>query len=319
MKSFIFWLGMALGFTVNVAAKSELPTSQMIQVNKINYHLLTKGDPKNPLIIFLHGFPENAMAWSKQLDYFEQTHYAVAIDLKGYGLSDKPLEVGEYSVEKVAADIIAIAKKLSKKPAVVVGHDWGGAVAWTIAKDFQKNVKKLVIINGAHPIQFFREYHYNEAQFQASDYIRKIQSKEWTFDHYSKNNFEDLRKTLFLNPIGEASDFFDCEMQEQYLSVWRNKEGFDASLKYYLAMTIPNKALFAGDVASSPFFLGYHIDKTPTLVLWGSKDIYLLEGVNRGLDKFVKNLTLVEFPENSHWIVHEAPDLISDQIAKFIQ
>lgn len=106
-------------------------------------------------------------------------------------------------------------------------------------------------------------------------------------------------------------------MREHYLSIWRNEKKFNASLNYYKAMSFPPKSLFTTlPVHLNPLFKSYNVS-VPTLVLWGEKDVYLEKSVNSGLNKIVKDLEIIYYPGNSHWIVHEIPERISAQIKRF--
>lgn len=321
MKYFIYLLLFCCAHlnAVNLAQAGNFESNNMT-INGTDYHYISKGDPKNPLILFLHGFPESSIAWSDQLETFSQNYHAVAIDLKGYGLSGKPSEISAYTVESVMEDVSLFAKNLSNKPFVLVGHDWGGAIAWYFGIKHPEQLSKLIVINGAHPIQFFREYFTNQAQYDASEYIRQIQTGEHDTSFYSKDNFKELRVTLFDNSIGQAQTFFDNEMQKNYLNSWSIDHAFDSSLNYYKAMKFPPSILFTAGlpVHLNPLFNSFHVEKVPTLVLWGEKDIYLNKSVNDGLEKMVSDLKIIYFPNNSHWIVHEIPDQISSKISEFI-
>src|ERR1035438_5433196 len=125
------------------------------EVNGIRLHYVSAG--KGPLILFLHGFPEFWYEWKNQLAEFGQDHLAVAPDMRGYNLSDKPSEVEQYQVRILIEDVRALAEHLGhKKKFILVGHDWGGAVAWAYAMAHPETLEKLVIVNAPHPGVFAR-------------------------------------------------------------------------------------------------------------------------------------------------------------------
>lgn len=300
--------------------------SAYITIEGVKYHYIAKGDKKKPMVLFLHGFPEFSSAWQDQLNHFSSDHYAVAVDMKGANLTDRPAGVENYTAQKLAKEIGLFASAVSDKPYYLVGHDWGATIAWNVA--FQQSAQSsqkllgLVTINGAHSIQYFREYHNNPEQFSKADYVRKIISGEYTDQHYLGNNFAELRKQLINNEIGESQFYFNEQTIADYISYWSIPGAFDAGLNYYRAIKIPPPELFKPENPKpphlNPLFASFHT-KIPTLVLWGEKDAYIVPEVLNGLENFVPNLKVVRYPENSHWIVHENPKEISKQIREFLK
>ena len=138
-------------------------------VNGVRLHYATAGRGK--LILFLHGFPEFWYAWKQQLSEFARDYQAVAPDLRGYNLSSKPAEVEQYAVTHLVEDVRALAAHLGHSRFILVGHDWGGAVAWATALYHPEAVENLIIINAPHPGIFERELRSNPAQQQASQYM----------------------------------------------------------------------------------------------------------------------------------------------------
>ena len=137
------------------AAVGELK-SKFITVNGVRLHYMSNDRPDSKLMIFLHGFPEFWYSWHHQLQFFASDYHVVAIDQRGYNLSDKPAKVTDYFIDKLAEDICQVIKGLGYDDAIVVGHDWGGVVAWKLALSHQEYIDKLVIMNIPHPALFFR-------------------------------------------------------------------------------------------------------------------------------------------------------------------
>src|SRR3982074_2512765 len=136
---------------------------QFVKVNGVRLHVVSAG--KGPLILFLHGFPEFWYEWKNQLTEFGKDHHAVAPDLRGYNVSDKPVDLDQYRVSVLVEDIKALADHYSHhKKFVLVAHDWGGAVAWAFAIAHPDYLEKLVIINAPHPGVFQRELQKRHAQ-----------------------------------------------------------------------------------------------------------------------------------------------------------
>jgi epoxide hydrolase 4 len=125
------------------------------EVNGIRVHYVTAG--RGPLIVFVHGFPEFWYEWRRQLAEFGRDHQAVAPDLRGYNLSAKPAELAQYQVPNMVEDLRALAAHLGHRRFVLVGHDWGGVVAWAFAMAHPELLEQLIIINAPHPAIFDRE------------------------------------------------------------------------------------------------------------------------------------------------------------------
>lgn len=140
------------------------------EVNAVRLHYVTRGEGR--LMLFLHGFPEFWYAWKDQLREFGKDHQAVALDMRGYNLSSKPEGVEQYAMPYLAGDVKGLADQFlagsAHKKLVLVGHDWGGAVAWILAAEHPEYLERLVIINAPHPAIFVRELRTNPEQQKAT-------------------------------------------------------------------------------------------------------------------------------------------------------
>ena len=154
---------------------------------KIHYQYMGEGAP----IIFLHGFPECSYEWRKQLEYFSKTHLAIAPDLRGYNLSSKPEDVDQYTVIALAQDVKDLCDHLDLKKIVLVGHDWGGIVAWAFAYLYPEYLDKLVILNAPHPSIYTHQIRINPKQQTAAEYILLLR-RTTAAKILSRNNFEWL-------------------------------------------------------------------------------------------------------------------------------
>src|SRR5215469_10320740 len=147
-----------------------MPTHNYAEVNGIRLHYAAEG--QGPLMLFLHGFPEFWYAWKDQLAEFGRDHLAVAPDMRGYNLSDKPADVEQYAVPHLVEDVRALASALNGgQRFTLVGHDWGGVVAWAFALAHPELLERLVIVNAPHPAIFQRELRGNPEQQLASRYM----------------------------------------------------------------------------------------------------------------------------------------------------
>ena len=279
----------------------------------IRLHYAANGSGR--LILFAHGFPEFWYSWKNQLEEFGKTHLAVAPDLRGYNLSSKPSRVQEYTIAALVGDLLGLAQHLGYQKFTLVGHDWGGALAWALAMAHPERIEKLVIINAPHPAIFARELKNSWAQRRASWYMLLFQmplaEKLLRFNGYSALIRSALRDGLKQN-------YFNERDRQAYLEAWSQPGALTGGLNYYRAL--PLKNLLGKKRLQIP---GLGVDslqvRVPTLVLWGEKDSYLLPGNLDGLEKFVPDLTVRRFPEASHWVIHEQPARINSAIRDFLE
>jgi pimeloyl-ACP methyl ester carboxylesterase len=275
------------------------------QVNGVKLHYVEQGS--GSLILFLHGFPEFWYEWKDLLPDFGKDHHAVAVDMRGYNLSEKPEKLEQYAVPVIVEDVRALAEKLGAKKFVLVGHDWGGVIAWAFAASHPEMLEKLVIINAPHPTVFARELGQNQKQQKASAYFNLFNSDaaEATL---SQNDFQPLQSLL--------KEWATEEDRKAYLANWQR--GITGGLNYYRASRLRSPVGGASAEVSSALSAEMMIS-TPTLVIWGEKDTALLTGNLEGLDKYVKQLEVVRVPDGSHWVVHEQPALVSRTIRKYLK
>ena len=286
--------------------------NQYAEINGLRLHYVTAG--KGPLIIFLHGFPEFWYEWKNQLPEFSTDHRAVAPDMRGYNLSDKPPSVDAYQMKELVEDVRVLAEHLGYKKFVLVGHDWGGVVAWSFAIAHPEYLQKLVIVNAPHTGIFARELASNPAQQKASQYMLLFRSPQ-AEQVLSANNYAALVDAVLGD--GLKSGVFTEQDKQAYIAAWSQPGALTGGLNYYRAAQIgPPTSATAAASTTDPASL---IVKVPTLVIWGEKDTALLTGNLDGIDQFVPNLTVKRIPDGSHWVIHERPALVNGYIREFIQ
>jgi pimeloyl-ACP methyl ester carboxylesterase len=284
-------------------------------LNGVRLHYVTAGTGN--LVLFVHGFPEFWYAWKKQLLEFGKDHLAAAPDMRGYNLSEKPPAVDQYQLKLLVEDLRALAEHLGQKPFVLVGHDWGGMVAWAFALHYPDYLRKLVVINAPHPAIFDRELRENPAQQKASEYMLMFRSSR-AEEILSANNYAFLFDGVLREGL-KAGHFTD-EDRRAYLDAWSKPGALTGGLNYYRAAhagppvpgTAPGESGFAGGFPTLTV-------KVPTLVIWGEKDPYLLTGNLDGLEEFVPDLAVKRIPDATHWVVHEKPALVNDSIRAFLR
>ena len=170
-------------------------------------------------MLFLHGFPEFWYAWKHQLNEFSKDHRAVAVDMRGYNLSEKPDDLPAYRLETVVADVYELARQLSpSKKVTLVGHDWGGYIAWAFAGAHPEALMKLIIINAPHPTVFANLLKSNPAQQKASEYMQMFRSNA-AEQILSSNEFDFLVKIMAFG----APNGVSAEDKPVYLKAWSQR------------------------------------------------------------------------------------------------
>ncbi len=282
-------------------------------VNGIRLHYVKQGTGK--LVLFLHGFPEFWYAWKDQLAEFGKDHLAVAPDLRGFNLSDKPAALDDYRAAAIVEDIRQLAQHLNGGGKfVLVAHDWGGALAWAFAMRYPALLEKLVIINAPHPAVFSDLLNHDPAQQRASQYMLFFRSPQaeavLSADHYAPllRFFDGLRKAGKVTPADDAA----------YVDAWSQPGSLTGGLNYYRASQIGPPVGGVRDSASTGTIAGDYRVAVPTLVIWGMKDEALLPQNLTGLGQYVPDLTIERIDEGTHWVVHELPERINALIRSFL-
>ncbi len=285
------------------------------EVNGIRLHYASAGT--GPLMLFVHGFPEFWYCWRKQLSEFSRDHRALAPDLRGFNLSDKPADIKSYRSHHVVADLRELIAKFGGGKAIVVAHDWGGAMAWALAIAHPECVERLIIINSPHAIPFARELAVNPAQQAASAYM--LFFRKTGAEHVlAADNFERLAHVI----TGRGDDGgapLTADDLARYREAWSQPGALTGSLNWYRATPIypPSE----GD----PGAAGLKLDpadfmvRVPTLVIWGERDTALLPALLDGLEAVVPELTIARIPDGSHWVIREKPEEINRLIRNFIE
>jgi pimeloyl-ACP methyl ester carboxylesterase len=276
------------------------------EVNRVRLHYVAQG--RGRLILFLHGFPEFWYGWKELLPEFAKDHQTVAVDMRGYNLSSVPSSLDAYQISTLVEDVRALAEKLSAEKFVLVGHDWGGVIAWYFAAAHPELVRKLVIINAPHPTVFARELANNPQQQQASSYFNLFSNPE-AESVLSQNDFALPQAVVFTGGWASEAD------RQAYLECWRR--GLTGGLNYYRAANL--KSVLAGEKSDQRRFASLtRAISVPTLVIWGEKDVALLTGNLDGLDQHVENLQIHRLPTAGHFVVHEQPAAVIDAMRHFL-
>jgi pimeloyl-ACP methyl ester carboxylesterase len=273
-------------------------------VNGVRLHYVEVGS--GPPVILLHGFPEFWYSWRHQLPALAQAGLrAVAPDLRGYNLSDKPPGVRSYRLDLLVGDLVGLIRHLGDRKASVVGHDWGGVLAWHLAMYHPDVVERLVILNAPHPAAFQRELH-TWQQLLKSWYIFLFQVPGLAEQLFTAGDFDLLERMLRRQPVN--TNAFTLEDVRLYKHALARPGALTAALNYYRAL-------------GSALLQQVHHPPTvsvPTLLLWGERDNYLSPRLTEGLQAWVPNLSVVRFPDVSHWIQNDAPEPVNRLMVEFL-
>ncbi len=262
------------------------------------------------LILFLHGFPEFWYEWRKQLIEFGKDNHAVALDLPGYNLSGKPSQLADYRAERIVEVLRKFAHRLSPdRKFVLVGHDWGGFLAWVFAIGQARALEKLVIFNAPHPAIFVRLLESDPAQQKASEYMKMFRSAE-AEQILSANNYEVLASRVMA--FGRK-DGLALEDKPEYIKAWAQPGALSGGLNCYRANTLASRPADSSAAAAS---LMVHV---PTLVIWGDTDPALLPQNLDGLEEYVPRLTIHRIPDASHWLVHTHSAEVNSLMRTFVR
>ncbi len=277
------------------------------------------GQKGQPVIVFLHGFPEGAFVWDVLLEHFAAKGYrCIAPNLRGFEKSSAPGDVSQYRAKFLVQDIAAlIAIESPGQPlACLVAHDWGGAVAWNMANQLPQLMQRLCIINSPHPGTFLRELRDSPAQQASSAYmnflIRPDAEKLLAEDDYRR------LWEFFTNMFAATGSYawLTDEVKAQYRSVWDH--GLTGGCNYYRAS--PIRPPTASDPGAAAITLPREMltVNLPTLVIWAMRDVALPPALIDGLEDYIPKLQLHRVPDATHWIVHEQPDLVIQVLASFL-
>ena len=248
------------------------------------------GDHANPPIVLLHGFPESHRTWRDIVPDLARDHFVLAPDQRGFARSSKPAGVDSYTPDKIVADLLALADHFELSNFTLVGHDWGGAIAWMAALQNPARIARLVIVNAPHPFVFQRTLFDGMAQREASQYITAFRNPEFErhIESISLSAFFDgsfMRHTDFANVADE---------KPVYLDQWSQPGAMTAMLNWYRASSVIVPAM--GATPDRPAFLDgpFPPITQPTLVVWGLGDKALLPSQLEGLVAYVPDLTVRE-------------------------
>lgn len=280
---------------------------QFVETNDIRLHCVMQGE--GDLIILLHGFPEFWYSWRFQIPALAKYFKVVVPDLRGYNDSDKP--ASGYDLDTLAADVYGLIQSLGYQQAHIVGHDWGGAIAWHLAHQFPQALKRLAVLNAPHPYRFVRELFGNMEQLRRSWYVLALQIPELP-EWLVQQNLSRVIKAVFHDQAVRKGAFSSRDT-EIYQAALEKPGVLRAAFSYYRQILAPQQWLKGLGRSPSPV-------NAPTLVLWGEDDAFLTQALTQGIEQFVAapfQLKLV--PNCGHWIQQEVPQTVNRELIQFLR
>lgn len=296
-----------------------LPQKRVTLANGIELDVVDEGPRDAPALIFLHGFPESHRTWRHQITHLSGRFRCVAPDQRGYRGSSKPQGVDAYAPEKLIEDVFLLADALGIDKFTVIGHDWGGAIAWGVAYTGQLNgrVARAVIANAPHPVGFSRLVWLNRHQRQSSQYMRVFRDTA---------NDQLIRDFGLIGMLAkgfegrlETEDKMEPAERAQLLKDWEDRDAALAMINWYRASPLYVPAMDEpyeipadrAPPALPPLTL-------PTLVIWALDDLALPPENLDGLEELVPDMTLVRVPDCGHFVPWEAPGAVNAALDAFL-
>ncbi len=275
---------------------------EFISTNGIKLHYVTEGS--GSLMIFLHGFPEFWYSWRHQIPEFASDRKVVAPDLRGYNDSDKPSDRNAYIMAEFVQDIKGLIEGLGYDRCILVGHDWGGAIAWNFAYAYPQMLEKLIILNLPHPAKFAEGLR-SPQQLLRSSYIFFFQIPFLPELLLQTNDYGPL-EAAFKGMAVDKNTFSQADL-DAYKTAVAKPGALTAMLNYY-------RNIFAQGMTSQD----WSVLTVPTLMIWGEDDTALGKELTYGTEAYVRDFRIRYIPHCSHWVQQEQPQLVNQYIRDFI-
>lgn len=285
---------------------------QFINVGEVQLHVIIAGPKEGEPVVLLHGFPEFWYGWKNQISFLAEHGFRVIVpDQRGYNLSDKPQGAAAYHVNKLAQDIVGLMDALGYQQVNLAGHDWGAAVAWTIADNFPQRLKRLMILNVPHPrvmIQSMRAGNFR--QLLKSWYMFYFQIPALPERMLSADDYNPMVRAMYA--VGRKDSFVDADF-EQYKQAWKQPGALTAMINWYRAAIRASAPGLASAKSPAPRIT------VPTLMLWGEQDGALGKELAPLSIAICDDGELIFFPEASHWVQHDKPAEVNQHMLRFFQ
>ncbi len=284
-------------------------TFEQISANQLSFRVATAGSGDR-LVLCLHGFPESAISWRYQVEPLAQAGYRVwAPDLRGYGGTTRPTGIDAYRIESLMDDVTGLLDAAQVQRAILVGHDWGGIIAWYYAMRHADRVEALVVVNAPHPACFEREARHWR-QLHRSWYMGFFQIP-WLPEAALSAGHGHVIGEIF----GRMAIHRE-QMPDDLIQLYRRQAcepgALTAMVNYY-------RAALRGGGAMRQQRIGYPVVLVPTLVIWGLQDHALVHQNLDGLNDFVIDLTVVKIADAGHFVHEDKPEQVTREMLTWLQ
>jgi epoxide hydrolase 4 len=289
-------------------AMTESWTHQQAIVNGVRLHYVEQGH--GPLVVLLHGFPEFWYSWRQQIPVLAAAGFhVVAPDMRGYNESEKPSGVKSYRIELLTEDVVALIHHVGESRASVVGHDWGGGVAWDVPVRHPEAVEKLIVLNAPPAGALLREFR-TLSQLRKSWYMFLFQLP-WLPETFMRLRGYAAIERSFRHGANPAT-FSDDDIL-RYKRAIAQPGALTAGINYYRAALRRSPREMMRDMRETR-----PID-VPTLLIWGERDNYLGAKLTEGLERWAPNIRVERIPDATHWVQMDAPGIVNQLIVDFLR
>jgi pimeloyl-ACP methyl ester carboxylesterase len=285
--------------------------TKFIEANGLTFQVDTCGNG-DKFALCLHGYPESSFSWRYQLPLLAELGYTVwAPNLRGYAGSSRPGKKSDYKIDCLTADVAGLIDAAGARSTLLIGHDWGGVIAWIFALKRVRPLDRFIVLNFPHP-KLYRDRIARWPQITRSWYVFLFQLPWFPEFMMGSRQARTVRQTFYATAVDKS------RFPEEVLDVYRKNAlipgALTAMINYYRAnWGIRKGGLFAEQRQAIESIL-----ETPTLMIWGEKDIALGRHLTYGTEKLVKDLTLRYLPDVSHWVQQEAPETVNAMIEAWL-
>jgi epoxide hydrolase 4 len=280
-----------------------------VHAGAIELHVAACGPRDAPALLFLHGFPEFWWAWREQFSHFAKSYRCYAPDLRGFNLSSQPTDPSAYKANLLVDDLRALIDHAGGRVNAVIAHDWGGAIAWSLAAQHPESMRKFIVLNSPHTIPFARALAHDPAQIAASQYMNWLRAPG-AEAVLAENNFERLIAMAALATEEEKAAYRQC---------WSH--GLTGGCNYYRASPLhPDTKEMPGKAAAVVAALkadNFRVT-VPTQIIWGTGDVALRPVLLDGIEAHVPDVRIARVDGASHWLARENALTVNQLISDFL-
>jgi pimeloyl-ACP methyl ester carboxylesterase len=276
-----------------------------VPTNGLSLHVARTGPDGGTPVILLHGFPEPWFCWRHQIGPLAEAGCRVlAPDQRGYNTSDKPESVSAYALDVLSADVLGLIEASGWKSASLVGHDWGGIVAWWTALRHPERVDRLAILNAPHPVAFRRHIRTHPSQLMKSWYVFYFQVPGLPEVGFRRRNWRSLCRAL--ETTSRPGTFTEADL-DRYRRAWSEPGAIRSMIHWYRAAVRHRPA--------PPSDPRVHV---PTLLIWGPNDRFLAPRLAEASLALCDQGHLEWMQGTTHWVQHEEPDRVNRLLVGFL-